>query len=414
MPKITKSILDAAELKDKPYFKWCSELPGFGVRIFPNGKKTFYVDYYNQKTRERKRMSIGSFGKLTVDEARKMARITLGDTLRGEDPLLERKTRRGSLTVSDLCDDYLKAARQGLIIGRSGKAKKSSTLETDAGRIERHIKPLLGKKLVIDLERSDIAKFISNITAGKTAYVGKSERLRGKIVVAGGAGTAARTTGLLGGILSYAVSQGVIKHNPAHGVKRPADQKRERRLSADEFKALGKALSEADHIPWQAIVGIKLLAFTGCRLSEIVKLTWNEVDIDGQCIRLGDTKTGASVRPIGKTAINLLQEVRPDKANGYVLPGVREPDKPYGSMDGAIGRITKLAKLEGVTAHTLRHSFASVAADLNYSDNTIGAILGHAGSGITSRYTHRLDSVLIAAADKIAEEVERQMKTPTN
>lgn len=409
MPKITKSILDAAELKDKPYFKWCSELPGFGVRIFPNGKKTFYVDYYNQKTRERKRMSIGSFGKLTVDEARKMARITLGDTLRGEDPLLERKTRRGSLTVSQLCDDYLKAARQGLIIGRSGKAKKSSTLETDAGRIERHIKPLLGKKLVIDLERSDIAKFISNITAGKTAYVGKSERLRGKIVVAGGAGTAARTTGLLGGILSYAVSQGVIKHNPAHGVKRPADQKRERRLTADEFKALGKALSEADHIPWQAIVGIKLLAFTGCRLSEIVKLTWNEVDIDGQCIRLGDTKTGASVRPIGKTAINLLQEVRPDKAKGYVLPGVREPDKPYGSMDGAIGRITKLAKLESVTAHTLRHSFASVAADLNYSDNTIGAILGHAGSGITSRYTHRLDSVLIAAADTIAEEIKRQM-----
>ncbi len=409
MPKITKSILDAAELKDKPYFKWCSELPGFGVRIFPNGKKTFYVDYYNQKTRERKRMSIGGFGKLTVDEARKMARITLGDTLRGEDPLLERKTRRGSLTVSDLCDDYLKAARQGLIIGRSGKAKKSSTLETDAGRIERHIKPLLGKKLVIDLERSDIAKFISNITAGKTAYVGKSERLRGKIVVAGGAGTAARTTGLLGGILSYAVSQGVIKHNPAHGVKRPADQKRERRLTADEFKALGKALSEADHIPWQAIVGIKLLAFTGCRLSEIVKLTWNEVDISGHCIRLGDSKTGASIRPLGKPAIDLIKSIMLEKPAGFVLPGVREPAKPYGSLDRAIDRITKLAKLEGVTAHTLRHSFASVAADLNYSDNTIGAILGHAGSGITSRYTHRLDSVLIAAADRIAEEIKRLM-----
>lgn len=408
MPKLSKSILDAADIKDKPYFKWCSELPGFGVRIFPNGKKTFYVDYYNQDG-QRKRMSIGPFGKLTVEEARKMARITLGDTLRGDDPLLERQTRRGSLTMSELCDNYIKAARQGLIIGRSGKAKKSSTLQTDAGRIERHIKPLLGKKLVIDMKRSDVAKFIRDVTAGKTAYQGKSERLRGKIVVAGGAGTAARTTGLLGGILSYAVSEGIIEHNPAHGVKRPADQKRNRRLTADEFKSLGKALSGADHMPWQAIAGIKLLALTGCRLSEIVNLSWDEVDLDAQCIHLGDTKTGASVRPLGKPAADLLQQFRPEKAKGYVLPGVREPDKPYGSLDGAIDRIMKLAKLEGVTAHTLRHSFASVAADLNYSDSTIGAILGHAGSGITSRYTHRLDSVLIAAADEVAEEVKRQM-----
>ncbi|MFK3665083.1 tyrosine-type recombinase/integrase [Ochrobactrum teleogrylli] len=408
MPKLSKSILDAADIKDKAYFKWCSELPGFGVRIFPNGKKTFYVDYYNQDG-QRKRMSIGSFGKLTVEEARKMARITLGDTLRGDDPLLERQTRRGSLTMSELCDNYIKAARQGLIIGRSGKAKKSSTLETDAGRIERHIKPLLGKKLVIDMKRSDVAKFIRDVTAGKTAYQGKSERLRGKIVVAGGAGTAARTTGLLGGILSYAVSEGIIEHNPAHGVKRPADQKRNRRLTADEFKSLGKALSGADHMPWQAIAGIKLLALTGCRLSEIVNLSWDEVDLDAQCIRLGDTKTGASVRPLGKPAVDLLRQLRPEKAKGYLLPGVREPDKSYGSLDGAIDRVMKLANLEGVTAHTLRHSFASVAADLNYSDNTIGAILGHAGSGITSRYTHRLDSVLIAAADEIAGDVKKQM-----
>lgn len=408
MPKLTKTTLDTAEIKDKAYFVWCSDLPGFGVRVFPTGKKTFYVDYYNQDG-QRKRMSIGPFGKLTVEEARKMARITLGDTLRGDDPLLERKTRRGSLTMSELCDNYLIAAQQGLIIGRSGRAKKSSTLETDAGRIERHIKPLLGKKLVIDLKRSDVSKFIRDVTAGKTAYQGKSERLRGKVVVAGGAGTAARTTGLLGGILSYAVSEGIIEHNPAHGVKRPADQKRDRRLMADEFKALGKALSRAEHLPWQAIAGIKLLALTGCRLSEIVNLSWGEVDIEGQCIRLGDSKTGASVRPLGKAAADLLDGIMPEKARGFVFPGIREPEKPYGSLDGAIDRVMKLASLNGVTAHTLRHSFASVAADLNYSDSTIGAILGHAGSGVTSRYTHRLDSVLIEAANKIAAEIQRQM-----
>ncbi len=57
----------------------------------------------------------------------------------------------------------------------------------------------------------------------------------------------------------------------------------------------------------------------------------------------------------------------------------------------------------------LHYSFASVAADLGYTDSTIGACLGHAGAGITSRYTHRLASVLVAAANKIAGEVHRHM-----
>lgn len=409
MSKLTKSLLDKAELKQKPYFIWCGDLAGFGARVFPTGKKTFYVDYYNQAG-ERKRMSLGAHGKLTVEEARKLARITLGDTLRGDDPLLERKTKRGSLNVSNLCDDYLEAAKRGLIIGRSGAPKKVSTLATDIGRIERHIKPLLGKKLVVDVKRSDVSKFIRDVAAGKTAYSGASDKPRGKVNVSGGAGAAARTTGLLGGILSYAVSEGIIEHNPAHGVKRPSDQRRTRRLNNEEFKALGKALSEADHMPWQAIAGIKLLALTGCRLGEISKLKWSEVDLDAQCLKLGDSKTGASVRPIGKSVIDLLDQIKPDLATDFVLVGIRDVGRPYGGLDSAIDRIMKLAGLEGVTAHTFRHSFASVAADMNYSDNTIGTILGHAGNGITSRYTHRLDSVLIAAANKIAEEVERQIE----
>ncbi len=409
MAKLTKTILDAAELRDKPYFIWCTDLAGFGARVFSSGKKTFYVDYYT-KTGERKRMSLGAFGKLTVDEARKMARITLGDTLRGEDPLLERQTRRGSITVSELCDDYIKAAEKGIIIGRNGKPKKTSTLDTDKGRIERHIKPLLGKKLVVELNRADVAKFIRDVTAGKTAFTGKSDRLRGKIVVSGGAGTASRTTGLLGGILTYAVSEGIIEHNPAQGVKRPADGKRERRLTADEFKALGKVLDNADAMTWQAVKGTLLLIYTGSRLGEIVNLRWEEVSLEDKCIRLADSKTGASIRPLGSPAINILKEIMPPKAQGWVLPGPRNPERPVGALDNMIENITKAAGLTGVTAHTFRHSFASVGADLNYSDSTIGAVIGHSGSSITSRYTHRLDSVLISAADQISKELERQLK----
>lgn len=408
MAKLTKSVIDAANPRVGAYFVWCSELPGFGVRVFPTGKKAFYTDYYNSDGR-RKRMSIGPYGKLTVDEARRLARITLGSVLAGEDPALERKTRRTSLTVAELCDSYLAAAEKGLIIGKNGRPKKASTLATDNGRVERHIKPLLGRKLVIDLKASDIAKFIRDVTAGKTATVEKTEKLRGKAVVDGGAGTASRTAGLLGGILSFAVSEGIIDSNPTHGVKRPTDRKRQRRLSADEYKAIGKVLREGVET-WQAIACIKLLAFTGCRRGEIDKLKWSEVDFDSKALRLGDSKTGESVRPLGHPALDVLNSIERKKGAVYVLTGIRDESQPYAGIVGALERVTKAAKIEGVTAHTFRHSFASVAADLDFSDSTIGAIIGHAGGTITSRYTHRLDSVLVAAADKIAGEVERQMK----
>ncbi|GHD07734.1 tyrosine-type recombinase/integrase [Tianweitania populi] len=409
MPKLTKSIVDKSQPQDRQYTVWCSEQKGFGVSINPGGSKTYMVDYRTADG-NRRRMTIGKHGAITADEARKLAIQTLGGiVLQKQDPLLERRTRRSSLTVADLCDDYLKAAEAGLVLGKGRKPKKATTLYIDRGRIEGHIKPLLGKKLVIDLTRADVTRFIRDVSSGKTAKVAKTDRLRGKSVVEGGAGTAARTAGLLGGILTFAVSEGVIPANPVHGVARPADGSRDRRLTADEFRALGKALDASDDEPWQVTAAIWLLALTGCRRGEIASLRWSEVDTAGNALRLGDTKTGASTRPLPSDAVTVLDGLTRVKDAVHVLPGTRDPSKPFGALQAGIERVMKRAKLEGVTAHTLRHSFASVAADLDYSDSTIGAMLGHAGGTITSKYVHRLDSVLVAAANKVAGEVYRQM-----
>ncbi|WIJ24983.1 tyrosine-type recombinase/integrase [Devosia sp. RR2S18] len=408
MPKLTKSIVDRAELKDRQYTIWCSDLKGFGVYIYPTGKRTYFVDYRAEAGR--RRMTIGSHGAITTDQARKLAIETMGGVvLQRDDPLLERKTRRKSLTVAQLCDQYITTAQQGLILGKGGRPKKASTLATDLGRIERHIKPLLGRKLVIDLRQADVTRFVRDVTAGKTAAVEKTGRLRGKAVVEGGAGTASRTTGLLGGILSYAVGEGIIESNPARGVKRPADNKKERRLSAAEYRELGKALEAAEGELWQVRAGIWLLALTGCRISEIARLRWSEVDLGNQVLRLGDTKTGASIRPLGNAAVSYFERLPKAEGSSWVLPGARSADGHFGGLPGAIERMAAKAKVEGLTAHVLRHSFASIAGDLDYSEATIGTIIGHAGHTITSRYVHRLDTVLIAAANRISAEVERQM-----
>ena len=93
MPRLTKQIVDAARPKERAYFAWCSDLPGFGVRVHPTGRKAYYVDYRNLDG-VRKRMTIGAHGKITTEEARKLALQTLGDAAKGEDPAQERATRR--------------------------------------------------------------------------------------------------------------------------------------------------------------------------------------------------------------------------------------------------------------------------------------------------------------------------------
>lgn len=412
MPKLTKKVVDAAAPRDEKFFVWCSELAGFGVRVFPSGRRVYYADY-RTKTGTRRRMSLGAHGKITVDEARKLAITTLGDVIRGEDPAEERSSRRKSTTVAELCDRYLEAADKGLIMGKRGAAKKASTLYVDRGRIERHIKPLLGKRLVIELTQPDVQRFVRDVQAGKTADVIKTGS-RGKAVVEGGAGTAARTVGLLGGILSFAISEGIITANPAAGVKKPADRKRKRRLSANEFAALGKALQaieDSQEERWQAMAGVRLLALTGCRLGEIVKLRWAEVDRVESCLRLQDSKEGASVRPVGQAVVALLNSLPSAGGSPFVLPAARGSGA-FASLDDALERIAARAGLPDVTAHTLRHSFASVAGDLGYSDSTIGALLGHAGSTVTSRYVHHLDAVLIVAADRVAAWIEGALSGP--
>lgn len=407
MSKLTKRTIDALQPRDKDYFEWDDELAGFGVRVWPTGKKTYVAQYRAGK--QTRRFKIGSHGALTVEEARKQAKTVLGDVARGEDPQQDRATRRRSLTVKDLCDTYFEAADKGLIFGKRGKPKKPSTLYVDRGRANRHIIPLLGNKLVQDLTTVDVVKMMRDVTVGKTALNEKTEKLRGRAIVQGGAGTASQAVTLMSAILTYAASEGIVPHNVARGIQKPAVGRRTRRLTADEYLSLGKALDASQGEPWQAVAGIKLFLLTGFRLQEIAALKWSEVDEAGSCVRLGDSKTGESVRPVGRPVFDVLKSLERIPGNPHVLPSPRKEEGYYTALDTAMERVTEAAGISGVTSHTLRHSYASVAGDLGFTEITISALLGHAAGNVTQRYVHHLDTVLIAAANKVSGEVERMM-----
>jgi integrase len=407
VPKLTKRTVDAIrpDPTGRDRFVWDAgdgALKGFGVRMKPSGAASYFVQYRNKEGRTR-RLVIGRVGVLTPDEARTLAGEKLKEATKGGDPSAERHAARDAMTVSDLCDWYLRDAAERV---------KPSTLAMDRSRIACHVKPLLGRRAVAGLTLTDIEKFQADVAAAKTAKPRPEKGRAGKTT--GGRGVAARTVGMLGTILEFARRNSVIAANPARGARRYPDERRRRFLSLDELTALGKAMSraEAEGENRAGLAAIRALLLTGCRRNEILALPRSWLDAKARCIRFADTKSGAQLRPIGATAAEHLKGQPERKDCDWLFPADRGEGHFVG-LPRVLGRVCARAGLSDVTVHTLRHSFAAAAAELGFSELTIAGLLGHRMAGVTARYAHVPDSALIAAADCVSARISSALDGTT-
>jgi integrase len=384
---------------------WDSAVAGFCARRQTGDAVAYCLKYRTADGRQRWH-TIGRHGSpWTPDTAREEARRLLGDVTKGNDPAADKKAKRQAATVAELCDLYLADAEAGRLLTRRGGTKKASTLTTDRSRIEAHIRPIMGAMKVPAVTREDVEAFMHRVAEGETKRRAPSGRKRGLSNVRGGRGTASRTVGLLGAIFTYAVRKRLRPDNPVHGVMRFADGRRERRLSDAEYSQLGAGLAEAAGASrlWPAAVAAaRFLTLTGWRSGEALGLRWEHLDLDRRTARLPDTKTGLSIRPLSRAACDVLAGLMRGEPDALVFPASRGNGAMTG-FPGLFERIVKAGELPAeVTPHVLRHSFASLAADLGYSEPTIAALVGHKGHTITSRYVHAADAVLLAAADVVA------------
>ncbi|MFO1075134.1 MAG: site-specific integrase [Geminicoccaceae bacterium] len=400
MPTITAKLVAAVEPEERDVFIWDSSLKGFGLRVYPSGTRRFILQWkVDSRTR---RLVLGTFPLMKVDAARGKALDALARIERGEDPAAERDQRKADITLSEFLERYLAEGAGHL---------KPKSIDAYQSVFRRHVMPMLGARKLRTLRPSDIEALIDDVAIGRTARTVEGDaKKRGRIVVRGGRGVASKIGPYLGSAFSWAIRRGWLDNNPCAGVKKIKTRSAERYLSTEEFARLGAALAalEAEGANPFFVAVIRLLALTGCRKGEIAGLTWSQVDLDANVLRLTDSKTGARIVPLSPPAVAVLAGL-PRTERPHAFPSSRSTGPVVGLRKFWI-TLCQQAKIEGATLHTLRHSLASTAVMGGASLYLVGKALGHTQAATTERYSHVALDPVRAVVGAAAEAIDQAMR----
>jgi integrase len=289
--------------------------------------------------------------------------------------------------VKDFADRY---------IADHAKTKKSaSSAREDRRLLDRHILPRIGSRKMVELTTADVSKIIHGMSATPVL--------------------ANRVRALLSTMLSLAMVWGIRKDpiNPARLVQKFPEKSRERFLSEEELKRLGRILLDLEHTsaePWQAIAAIRLLLFTGARKSEILSLRWDFIDYDNSVLLLPKSKTGRKTIYLTATVLGILASLPRKKSCPWVLPSrLADPNRHFDGVGHVWERVREKAGLPDARLHDLRHTFASKGVGLGVGIPIIGGLLGHKNPTTTAKYAHLAADPLRAANDRIADRLEVEL-----
>ena len=382
MGRITKKTVDALTARRREYMLWDADIKGFGVRVHPSGRKVYLVKYRLDGRVIKK--TIGPHGAIPPAAARARAAEIITAAMTGRD-----LTGRVLSPPTDTTTMHELAGR--FLDEHVPVHCKPSTAHSYGIAIRQHVVPRLGSLSVASVTRADVADLHRAMRA--TPYA------------------ANRTLGILSAMFSAAELWGLRPQgsNPCRYVKRFRERKRERFLSDAEYRRLGAVLREAESTGTEsaaAVAAIRLLMLTGCRLSEIMNLRWEDVSLQAGELRLRDSKTGAKRVHLGGPAVAVLRGMERKEGNPWVIAG-RRPGTRIASLHFPWARIRKRAGLEDVRLHDLRHSFASGGLLVGEGLPMIGKLLGHSHVQTTARYAHLADDPVKAAADRIASRIAK-------
>jgi integrase len=358
--RITKRTVDALQSNGREFTVWDDTVSGFGVRVRQTGAKSYVVVYRAGAGRGApvRRYTIGAVGKITPERARARAKVILGAVAHGDDPANQKTAERGTPTVAELADNFM--------ADHVRTKRKAGTAEFYRDILDRIVKPALGTTKADKLTRLQVGRLHSSLA--DTPF------------------QANRVLAVIGSMFAFAGRACIVREgtNPARGIDKFKEERRERFLTGEELERLGGAIREAETtgVPWtvdetrptakhvpkakrstkiapSSAAALRLLLFTGCRLREILHLRWEHVDIERGCLFLPDSKSGRKTVILNAPALTVLNSLQ--RTGSYVVPG-DDPEQPRHDLKRPWDAVTKRAGLAGVRLHDLRHTYASFGA----------------------------------------------------
>ena len=380
--KLTNTTIKQVQYEkadNKADLRFDDELRGFGVRVYPSGRKSFFISYRNASG-TKKRHTLGDFGSLTATEARRLAQDELANVRKGTDPQADRQAKRHQMTFDELADRYLDH--------HEGQKK---SLQDDRQRLRDHIRPVIGRRKLSEI------------------LLPQLERLQRKIRDKTSPSTANRCVALMKHIFNTAGKWGLLEVSPARHLSMFREPPpRDIVLKPDECKRILEACDADENIFAAAL--FKLAMFTGRRTGELLSLKWNDIDLENYRATLQDTKANERQFIIlNEPATAIFRSLPHLEGNPYVIAGAAK-GKPLNFYVRAWKRILKRAKVDYFPPHGLRHNYVSMLIAAGEPPDVVGHLVGHKSSITTRKYLHHMPDNLRRTTEQIANVIELRKK----
>ena len=387
--RLTRRFVDGLEATKNRTITWDNEVPGFGVRVSPSGRKTFLLQYRLKgqgRSTAPKKMSLGVHGAMPVDQARELARQAWALANSGKDPAQETKAHKSEPVVRDLIQlniEWLKANR-----------KPRSVQDVDS-ILSRYVEPAIGSMHVSAVRRRDIMTVVQKLeqqgqarTAGKVIQICRAMFNRAELDEA--PWFTMRDPGT----------------NPCLRISVHLGEKRTRHLSLEELRRLGVALRQAreeGESPF-FLGAVLLFLLTGARLREILHAERGMIDRENGVLELRDRKAGDQLIYLSPQALAVIDALPEVPGNPYLIPGKR-PGRPMINPYKPWKRLMALADIKGATFHDLRRTYASRGLGSGMSLEQIGALLGHSQAQTTKGYAYLENQIARENAERIGTSI---------
>ena len=387
---LSERIVRDAKPGEKPLILWDGQIKGLGCRIFPSGHKAYVLSY---RAAGRKHLStLGRCSEVSLRRARDLAGAELAQIRRGEaDPLERRRRESEAPAMNDaLAKFFSETVPERIAAGRFSER----TAREYAKHARRYVGPALGCMRVAKVNRHDVERFAATL-ANRPSQRNRVLAFVSRLFT-----------------LAERWEWRPQHTNPVRGIERGREEPRRRILSEHELAVLSRALKEAEASRPVSVAAIRVAALTGLRISEVIAMQWDDIDLCSGRVHLPSTKTGPRVHDLPTAALALV--VACPRINDWVFTYGRSAPVTYRTVRQHFSEVVAKAGLKNVRLHDLRRTLITVAAASGEGAFVIRGLLGHATMQIAARYVQEAGLAVREARERAGRTVAAMMDGTTD